>query len=86
MCGAAAGDPSPLDANARTRLHGGSNEISNLRALCSSCNEGASDLTLVRPSLTHLLSQVRRATIDDQLALRKWLNNKFRNTPKEPAE
>ena len=94
MCGAAAGDPSPMDANVRTRLHlghmidlnhGGSNEVNNLRALCSSCNEGASDLTLARPSLTHLLSQVRRSTIDEQLELRKWLNTKFRKVQEDPA-
>jgi 5-methylcytosine-specific restriction endonuclease McrA len=86
MCGAAAGEPHPTDTSRKTRLHighivdkshGGSDDLTNLRALCSVCNEGAANITLERPSLTKLLTQVRRARREDQLALRRWLNDKY---------
>jgi hypothetical protein len=86
MCGAVAGEPHPADPNRKTRLHighivdksmGGGDEPSNLRALCSVCNEGAHNLTLDRPSLQKLLIQVRRATGGDQLEVLKWLIAKY---------
>jgi|SRR5579875_565212 len=86
MCGAVAGEPHPADPSRKTRLHighivdksmGGSDEPSNLRALCSVCNEGARNLTLDRPSLQKLLIQVRRATGSDQLEVLRWLARKF---------
>jgi hypothetical protein len=92
MCGAVAGEPHPYDSTRKTRLQlghiidksqGGSDEPSNLRAICSVCNEGASNVTLQRPDLTKLLTQVRRGTAMDQLALMKWLIAKF---PKQASE
>lgn len=86
MCGAAAGEPHPYDPSRKTRLHighildksqGGSDDPSNLRALCSVCNEGASNLTLDRPTPSKLLIQVRRARGDHQLDLLKWLLAKY---------
>ena len=86
MCGAVAGEPHPYDPSRKTRLHighivdksmGGSDELSNLRAVCSVCNEGARNLTLDRPSLQKLLIQVRRATGADQVELLKWLARKY---------
>lgn len=86
MCGAVAGEPHPYDKTRKTRLHighiidksmGGSDEPSNLRAICSVCNEGASNATLTRPDLTKLLVQVRRATSQDQLEVMRWLMKKF---------
>lgn len=86
MCGAVAGEPHPYDNGRKTRLHighikdksmGGTDEPSNLRAVCSVCNEGASNLTLERPSAMKLLVQVRRANIDDQRAVFAWLGKKF---------
>jgi hypothetical protein len=86
QCGAVAGEPHPYDPTRKTRLQighvidktqGGSDDPSNLRALCSVCNEGAANLTLDRPSLHKLLVQVRRATSSDQLELLKWLKTKF---------
>ncbi len=86
QCGAVAGEPHPYDPSRKTRLQighvidksqGGSDEPTNLRALCSVCNEGAANLTLDRPSLHKLLVQVRRATSQDQLELQKWLRTKF---------
>jgi HNH endonuclease len=86
MCGAAAGEPHPYDAGRKTRLHighiidksmGGTDEPSNLRAICSVCNEGASNLTLNRPQAIKLLAQVRRAPTSDQLDVLKWIVEKF---------
>lgn len=86
QCGAVAGEPHPYDPSRKTRLHighvidkslGGSDEPSNLRALCSVCNEGAANLTFDRPSLTKLLVQVRRATSVDQREVLHWLKTKF---------
>ncbi len=86
MCGAVAGESHPYDPSRKTRLHighivdksqGGTDDASNLRALCSVCNEGASNLTLERPSSQKLLIQVRRAKGGDQLELLRWLIHKF---------
>jgi len=86
MCGAVAGEPHPYDPARKTRLHighvidkslGGTDDASNLRAVCSVCNEGAANLTLDRPTLNKLLVQIRRATSADQLEILKWLAKKF---------
>ncbi|MEZ4759461.1 MAG: HNH endonuclease [Flavobacteriales bacterium] len=86
MCGAAAGEPHPYDPGRKTRLHlghiidksmGGDDSPNNLRAICSVCNEGASNLTLNRPDAIKLLAQVRRAPAKDQLDVLKWLLKKF---------
>lgn len=86
MCGAVAGETHPFDYHRKTRLHighiidkslGGSDEPSNLRAICSVCNEGATNVTLPRPDLQKLLVQVRRATAADQRAALDWLRKKF---------
>ena len=86
MCGAVAGEPHPYDPTRKTRLHlghiidkslGGTDDPANLRAICSVCNEGASNATLTRPDLQKLLVQIRRATSADQLEVLKWLAQKF---------
>ena len=86
MCGAAAGEPHPYDTGRKTRLHighivdlsmGGTDEVSNLRAICSVCNEGASNLTLSRPQAIKLLAQIRRAPSADQLEVLLWIVKKF---------
>ncbi|WP_284162510.1 HNH endonuclease [Frigidibacter sp. SD6-1] len=86
QCGAVAGEPHPYDPARKTRLHighvidkslGGTDDVGNLRALCSVCNEGAANLTHDRPSLLKLLVQIRRATASDQRAVLKWLRDKF---------
>ena len=56
---------------------GGTDDPANLRAICSVCNEGASNATLTRPDLQKILIQVRRATAADQLEVLKWLMTKF---------
>ena len=91
MCGAVAGEPHPYDPSRKVRLHighivdksmGGTDDPSNLRALCSVCNEGAANLTLDRPSHDKLLIQIRRATGADQLKALEWLIKKYPNQAK----
>jgi 5-methylcytosine-specific restriction endonuclease McrA len=86
MCGAVAGEEHPYDPGRKTRLHighivdkshGGSDDLTNLRALCSICNEGAANITLERPSGLKLLTQIRRARRQDQLQVLKWLLGKY---------
>jgi hypothetical protein len=95
MCGAVAGEPHPYDPTRKTRLHighiidksmGGTDDPSNLRALCSVCNEGAANLTLDRPSHEKLLIQIRRAAGADQLEVLKWLARKFPDQTKQIIE
>lgn len=86
MCGAVAGEPHPYDPGRKTRLHighvidkslGGSDDPSNLKAVCSVCNEGAANISPQRPDLMKLLVQVRRATAADQREVLRWLRSKF---------
>lgn len=86
MCGAVAGESHPYDITRKTRLHighildksmGGTDDPGNLRAICSVCNEGASNLTLTRPDRNKLLTQIRRATAADQVEALRWLQRKF---------
>ena len=86
MCGAAAGEPHPYDTTRKTRLHighiidksqGGTVEITNLRAICSVCNEGAANITADRPTALKLLAQLRRSSSVEQLEVLKWLVTKF---------
>lgn len=87
MCGAVAGEPHPYDPGRKTRLHighvidkslGGSDDTSNLKAICSVCNEGAANISPQRPDLAKLLVQVRRATAADQREVLRWLRTKFK--------
>ena len=89
MCGVAAGDPDPLGSDRTVRLSmghiidkskGGDDSPQNLRAICTNCNEGLQNTSLPKPDQVHLLAQVRRATIDDQRVLQKWLLQKFKLT------
>lgn len=86
MCGAGAGEPHPFDTSRKTRLHlghvidksmGGTDDPSNLRAICSVCNEGASNVIPDRPTAIKLKAQIRKARGDDQLELLKFLIEKF---------
>lgn len=85
MCGRCPGEIDP-DTGRKVRLHighikdkslGGKDELSNLRALCSTCNQGAKNITSEKPTTIWLLSQIRRAGQDEQKAVFEWLRTKF---------
>ena len=86
MCGLTPGEIDP-DTGRLVRLHlghivdksiGGKDELSNLRALCSTCNQGAKNVTSIKPPAIWLLSQIRRAGQDEQLVVLNWLREKFK--------
>lgn len=86
MCGLAAGDIDPFNSARTVRLtmghiidksKGGSDTSENLRAICTNCNEGLQNTAPPKPNRIWLLSQVRRATVDDQLEILKWLERKY---------
>jgi hypothetical protein len=87
MCGMAAGDPDPYHSNRTIRLtlghikdksKGGDDSPTNLRAVCSNCNEGLQNTSPPKPDCIHLLSQIRRAALDDQQEVLRWLQRKFK--------
>lgn len=84
-CGLTPGDTDPVTGR-RVRLHlghikdkslGGKDELANLRALCSGCNQGAKNVTAEKPGTIWLLSQIRKAGQDEQRAVYEWLRGKF---------
>jgi 5-methylcytosine-specific restriction endonuclease McrA len=86
MCGLTPGEIDPSTGR-KVRLHighivdkslGGKDELSNFRTLCSTCNQGAKNITAEKPSAIWLLSQVRRAGQEEQRAVLEWLNKKFK--------
>jgi len=85
MCGLTPGDIDPATGR-KVRLHlghivdkshGGKDELSNLRTLCSTCNQGAKNVTTEKPSTIWLLTQIRRAGVEEQQAVYGWLSKKF---------
>ena len=87
MCGVAAGDPDPYHAERTIRLtighiiekdKGGKDEPNNLRAVCSNCNEGLQNIAPPKPDRLQLLTYVRKAHRDDQMAVLEWLLTKFK--------
>ena len=86
MCGAGAGEPDSRNPSRKIKLHighiidkshGGTDNLLNLRALCSVCNQGAKNLVQEPPRWTWLLSQLRRASLSDQRKALEWLTRKF---------
>lgn len=85
MCGLTPGEIDPQTGR-KVRLHvghivdknlGGKDELSNLRTLCSTCNQGAKNVTSEKPTSIWLLSQVRRAGQEEQHAVLDALCRKF---------
>jgi 5-methylcytosine-specific restriction endonuclease McrA len=60
------------------KSHGGKDKLSNLWATCSICIQGTKSITTEKPSVIWLLSQVRRAGPEEQLAVLNWLSEKFK--------
>jgi hypothetical protein len=86
MCGLGAGDPDPFDPTRKVRLTmghivdkslGGTDIPTNLRAVCTNCNEGLANTAPPKPDRLELMRQLRRATVADQLHALQWLETKF---------
>lgn len=85
-CGLAAGDQDPFHAGRTIRLtmghiidksKGGLDTASNLKAICTNCNEGLQNASSPKPDTIQLLAQIRRGTIESQLAVLDWLKKKY---------
>lgn len=87
MCGLTPGDVDPATrrkvrlhvGHITNKSHGGRDELSNLRTLCSTCNQGAKNVTAEKPSEIWLMTQIRRAGQNEQRAAFEWLRTKFGN-------
>jgi len=69
QCGAGAGDPDPYNPGRKVRLHvdhiipisqGGTDDRDNLRALCSTCNQGKQNIQTPTESALNILARVRK--------------------------
>lgn len=69
-CGAAAGDPDPLNLHRKVRLHidhiiplsqGGASERDNLQTVCSACNLGRANVQAPSEDARNLIARIRRA-------------------------
>jgi len=85
MCGLPSGEIDPATGR-KARLQighivaksdGGKDELTNLRALCSTCNRGARSIMAEKPTALWLMSQMRQARQDEQIAVLNWLGKKF---------
>jgi hypothetical protein len=74
MCGVIPGDIDDVTGR-KVEFHiehiedknfGGTDELSNVRVLCSTCYQGAKDIKREKPSSIWLLSQIRQAGLDEQ--------------------
>jgi hypothetical protein len=71
LCGAGPGDPDPFNLGRKVRLHvdhiipisqGGTDEKSNLRILCSACNQGRANIQTPTEDARNILARIRRAS------------------------
>lgn len=86
QCGSAAGDHNPYDPNRRVRLHvdhiipvsqGGTDDRDNLRALCSTCNQGRSNIQAPTESALNILARVRKTPRSVQREIYETLRRSF---------
>lgn len=85
MCGLTPGEIDPATGrkvrlhigHRKDKSHGGKDELSNLFAVCSTCNQGAKNITTEKPSGIWLITQIRRAGLDEQRAVFDFLRKKF---------
>ena len=86
LCGAASGDPDPFNFNRKLRMHvdhitplsqGGSDDNDNLRVLCSTCNQGRSNIETPTETALNLLARIRRTRRSVQREVYEALKKTF---------
>ena len=86
LCGAGAQDPDPINRSRTVRLHidhivpvsqGGTDNPTNLRVLCSTCNEGKSNIEIPSESAKNLLIRIRKASRSVQREVYEALKKRF---------
>ena len=89
QCGAGAGDPDPFNPQRKVRLHvdhiipltqGGTDDDDNLRTLCSSCNQGRSNVSMPSEGAVNLLKRIRKEPRSVQREIYESLRRKFDET------
>ena len=61
----------------QTKVWEAGTKLSNLRTMCSLCNQGAKNITPAPPSRLQLMAILRRANRDDQLSALEWLKSRY---------
>ncbi len=86
LCGAGAGDPDPCNPGRTIRLHidhirktGNEdwNDKKNLRALCSNCNQGKSNIRPPTETALDILAKIRKLGRFEQMEIYDFLKRKF---------
>jgi HNH endonuclease len=86
LCGATASDPDPYNPNRKVRLHvdhvipisqGGTDDPSNLRTTCSTCNQGRSNLHTPSEAAFGLLARIRKASRSVQKEVYEAMKRSF---------
>jgi len=86
QCGAAAGDPDPYTPGRKVRLHvdhivpiaqGGTDDRDNLRALCSTCNQGRGNIQTPTEGTLNILARLRKAPRNVQREVYEALHKTF---------
>jgi hypothetical protein len=86
LCGAGPGDSDPFNPNRKVRLHidhikplsqGGTNDKSNLRVVCSACNQGRSNIQIPSETVLNVLARIRRLSKASQREIFEKLKKKF---------
>lgn len=86
QCGAAASDPDPYNSARKVRLHvdhvipisqGGTDERDNLRALCSTCNQGKQNIQTLTENALNILARIRKTPRSTQREILDALKRSF---------
>ena len=87
LCGRRAGDPDPYNPNKRLNLHldhrislneGGTNDENNLWPICSICNEGKKNRSIISSDALQLLQEINMQPPEVQRTIYDILKERFK--------